>query len=182
MIAMIGLALPEFWLATLLILLFSLTWNLLPPGGLWVSPFDDLGANLKRMIMPALSLGLPSAAIYFRMTRSSMLEVIRSDYMMTAYSKGLSRRRAIVGHALKNAFIPIVTVAGLEVTWMLGGSFIIETIFSLPGLGRATVQAIFERDFTTLQGCLLVYASIVVLVNLVIDVAYAWLDPRIRFD
>ena len=180
--AMLGLSMPEFWLATLLILLFSMTWKILPPGGLWVSPFENLAGNLKRMLMPTLSLGLPSAAIYFRMTRSSMLEVIRSDYMTTAYSKGLSARRVIVTHALKNALIPIITVAGLEVTWMLGGSFIVESIFSLPGLGRTTVQAIYERDFTVLQGCLLVYASIVVAVNLIVDMTYAWMDPRIRYD
>ncbi len=181
-LAMLGLAMPEFWLATLLILGLSLSLKLLPPGGLLVSPFEDLAANLKRMTMPALALGLPSGAVYFRMTRSSMLEVIRSDYMVTAYSKGLSERAAIAVHALKNALIPVVTVSGLEITWMLGGSFIIETIFSLPGLGRATIQSIYQRDYTVLQACLLVYAFMVVLISLGIDVLYAWLDPRIHYD
>ena len=181
-VSMVGLSMPDFWLATLLILAFSVTWVLLPPGGLLISPIEDLGANLKRMIMPALSMGLPASAVYFRMTRSSMLEVIRSEYMLTAYSKGLTERRAILVHALKNALIPVMTVTGMEVTWMLGGSFIVESIFSLPGLGRATVEAIYERDYVVLQGCLLVYSLIVVGVSIGIDVLYAWLDPRIRYE
>jgi peptide/nickel transport system permease protein len=181
-LAMLGLSMPQFWLATLLIILFSLTLKVLPPGGHLATPLEDPVANLKRMIMPALSMGLPAAAMYLRMTRSSMLEVIRSEYMVTAYSKGLSERRVIVGHALKNALIPVATVTGLQVTWMLGGSFIIETIFSLPGLGKATVEAIFGRDYTMLQGCLLVYSLTVVAISLLIDVFYAWLDPRIRYE
>jgi peptide/nickel transport system permease protein len=181
-LAMLGLSMPQFWLATLLIILFSVTLKVLPPGGHLATPMEDPVANLKRMIMPALSLGLPAAAMYLRMTRSSMLEVIRSEYMLTAYSKGLSERRVIVVHALKNALIPVATVTGLQVTWMLGGSFIIETIFSLPGLGKATVEAIFGRDYTMLQGCLLVYSFAVVAISLLIDVLYAWLDPRIRYE
>lgn len=181
-VSMIGLSTPDFWLATLLILGLSVTWKVLPPGGLLPSFLDDPVGNLKRMFMPVLSMGLPSAAIYFRMMRSSMLEVIRSDYMMTAYSKGLTERRAILVHALKNAIIPVVTVTGLELTYLLGGSFIIESIFSLPGLGRATVQAIYQRDYTVLQTCLLVYSSMVVIISIGVDFIYAWLDPRIRFD
>jgi peptide/nickel transport system permease protein len=181
-LAMLGLSMPQFWLATLLIILFSVTLKVLPPGGHLATPMEDPVANLKRMIMPALSLGLPAAAMYLRMTRSSMLEVIRSEYMLTAYSKGLSERRVIVVHALKNALIPVATVTGLQVTWMLGGSFIIETVFSLPGLGKATVEAIFGRDYTMLQGCLLVYSFAVVAISLLIDVLYAWLDPRIRYE
>ncbi len=181
-VSMIGLSTPDFWLATLLILGLSVTWKVLPPGGLLPSFLDDPVGNLKRMFMPVLSMGLPSAAIYFRMMRSSMLEVIRSDYMVTAYSKGLTERRAILVHALKNAIIPVVTVTGLELTYLLGGSFIIESIFSLPGLGRATVQAIYQRDYTVLQTCLLVYSSMVVIISIGVDFIYAWLDPRIRFD
>lgn len=182
LLAMAGLSMPDFWLATLLVLLFSVTWVLLPSGGLLPRLFSDAGGNLKRMILPALALGLPSAAVHFRMMRSSMLEVIRSDYMRTAYSKGLDERRALLIHALKNAMVPVMTVIGLEVTWMLGGSFIIETIFALPGLGRATVQAIRMRDFVVLQGCLLAYSLIVVGISLAVDVIYAWLDPRIRYN
>jgi peptide/nickel transport system permease protein len=179
---MIGLSAPDFWIATLLILGLSVTWKLLPPGGLLPSLFDDPIENIKRMFMPVLSMGLPSGAIYFRMMRSSMLEVIRSDYMVTAYSKGLAERRAILAHGLKNALIPVITVSGLEVTYLLGGSFIIESIFSLPGLGRATVQAIYERDYTVLQACLLTYSSIVVIISIGVDFVYSWLDPRIRLD
>ena len=180
-VSLLGLSIPHFWLATLLMLGFSMAWHLLPPGGLLPSALEDPGGNLKRMIMPALSMGLPSAAIYFRMTRSSMLEVIYSDYMTTAYAKGLTERRAVLVHAMKNALLPVVTVAGLEITSMLGGSFIIESIFSLPGLGRATVQAILQRDYTVLQGSVLVYSLVVVIVNIGIDLVYAWLDPRIRY-
>jgi len=180
--SMLGLSIPDFWLATMLILLFSVTWKLMPPGGLWVSPQVDLGQNLKRILMPALSMGLPSAAIYFRITRSSMLEVIRSDFIVTAYSKGARESRVIFQHALKNAFIPVVTMSSLDFTYLLGGSFIIETIFSLPGLGRATLESIYERDFILLQGCLLVYAIMVVLVNILLDLVYVWLDPRIRLE
>ena len=181
-VAMVGLSMPDFWLATLFILVFSIGLKVLPPGGVLPSLAENPAVNLRRMLMPALAMGLPSAAVYFRMTRSSMLEVIRSDYIRTAYSKGLSERAAVVRHALKNAFIPVVTITGLEITWMLGGSFIIETIFSLPGLGRATVQSIYQRDYTVLQACLLVYSIIVVGVSLAVDLSYAWLDPRIRYD
>ncbi len=182
LVSVIGLSMPSFWLATLLVLSLSVTWRLLPPSGALPGFFDDPVANLRRMLMPALSIGLPSAAAYFRMTRSSMLEVIHSEYIVTAYSKGLRDREVIVGHALKNAFVPVVTVSALQVTWMLGGSFIIETIFSLPGLGRATIDAIYERDYTVLQGCLLVYCTVVVLISIATDLVYAWLDPRIRYE
>lgn len=182
LVSVLGLAIPQFWLATLLILVFSLTWTLLPPGGVLPSVFEDPVGNLKRMVMPVLSLGLPSAALYFRMTRSAMLEVIGTDYMVTAYSKGLSERKAIMFHALKNALIPVATVAGLEITWMLGGSFVIESIFALPGLGLATVRAIYDRDFTVLQGCLLLYSMLVVVGTIAVDLVYLWLDPRISFE
>jgi peptide/nickel transport system permease protein len=180
--AIFGLSVPDFWLATLLILAFSVTWRLFPPGGLLPSLWEDPVGNLKRMAMPALSMGLPSAAVYFRLMRSSMLEVIRSDYMLTAYSKGLTERRVVLVHAVKNAIIPVVTATGLEMTWMLGGAFIVETIFSLPGLGRSTVQAIYERDYTVLQGSLLVFALVVVGISVLTDLAYAALDPRIRYE
>jgi len=178
----IGVSVPDFWLATLLILVLSVKWRVLPLGGLLPSGLEDPVGYLKRMIMPAVSLGLPSAAVYFRMTRSAMLEVIHTEYITTAYGKGLSERRVIVGHALKNALIPVVTAAGLELTWMVGGSFIIESIFALPGLGRVTLQAIFQRDYTMIQGCLLVYSVVVVALSIGMDLVYAWLDPRIRYE
>ncbi len=178
--ALVGISMPDFWLATLLILLFTLYLRVLPAGGPVPSVFEDPVGNLKRMAMPALALGLPSASVYFRMMRSALLEVVNSDYMRTAYGKGLRERRAIVVHALKNALIPVVTVGGLEVAWMLGGSFILETIFSLPGLGRATVKAIFDRDYTLLQGSLLVYSTLVIVISIATDILYTYLDPRIR--
>jgi peptide/nickel transport system permease protein len=181
-ISMLGLSIPDFWLATLLILTLSVTWQLLPPGGLVPSLWEQPVANLKRLAMPAMAIGLPSAGVYFRMTRSAMLEVINSPYIVTAYSKGLRERQVIMVHALKNALIPVVTVGALEISWMLGGSFIIETIFSLPGLGRATVQAIYDRDFVVLQGCLLVFGAVVVGMSTGADLLYGWLDPRIRRD
>lgn len=181
-IAMLGISMPEFWIGTLLPLLFTVTWQVLPSGGLLPGLIDDPVGNFKHMIMPALSLGLPSASVYFRMMRSSMLEVVRAEYMTTAYSKGLGENKVLMTHALKNALVPVVTVMGLEMTYLLGGSFIIETIFGLPGLGRATVNAIGSRDFPVLQGCLLVYSLFVILVSLMGDVLYAWLDPRIRYD
>jgi peptide/nickel transport system permease protein len=180
-VAMLGLSIPDFWLATLLILAFAQGARWLPSSGLLPSLFEDPGGHMKRMLMPALSLGLPSAALYYRMTRSAMLEVIRADYMRTAYSKGLNERRAILVHALKNAMIPVVTAGGLDIAWMLGGSFIVETVFSLPGLGRGTVIAIYDRDYTLLQGCLLVYSVVVVLITFITDLSYAYLDPRIHY-
>jgi peptide/nickel transport system permease protein len=180
--ALIGLSIPDFWLATLLMLFFSLNLKLLPAGGAVPGLLEDPVGNLKRMIMPALALGLPSASVYFRMMRSALLEVVNSDYIRTAYSKGLGERRTIIVHGLKNALIPVVTVGGLEVAWMLGGSFILETIFSLPGLGRATIKAIFDRDFTMLQGSLLVYSGIVIGLSIAVDLLYVYLDPRIRLE
>ncbi|MBN1317135.1 MAG: ABC transporter permease [Anaerolineales bacterium] len=180
-ISMLGVSMPHFWMATLMILGFSVTWMILPPAGILPSLFENPLGNLKRMVMPSLAIGLPTTAVFFRMTRSSMLEVIHSGYITTAHSKGLNERKVILGHALKNAIIPVITVLGLEFTWMLGGSFVIETIFTLPGLGRLIVNAIRMRDFTVLQGGLLVYSLLVAAISLLIDLAYAWLDPRIRY-
>jgi len=180
--SLVGFSVPDFWLATLLILVLTSGLGWLPAGGVLPSILEDPAGNLKRMLMPALALGLPSAAVYFRMMRSSMLEVVGSEYMRTAYSKGLGERAAIMGHALKNALIPVITLGGLAASWMLGGSFIIETIFNLPGLGRATVKAIYDRDFTMLQGSLLVYATFVVGLAIAVDILYVWLDPRIRYE
>lgn len=181
-IALLGISTPSFWLATMLIMVFSLALKLMPPGGELPAFTDDPWGNLKRMAMPALSLGLPAAAVYFRMTRSSMLEVVHSDYIRTAISKGLSEKQTILWHALKNALIPVVTMSSLEITHLLGGSFIIESIFSLPGMGRATLDSIFKRDYMQLQGSMLAYSIIVVLISVILDVSYAMIDPRIRFD
>ena len=181
-LSLISLSVPGFWLATLLILLFSVKLQLVPPGGLWVGPFEDLGANLKRIFMPALAIGLPSAGIYFRITRSSMLEVLHADYMVTARSKGISEKWIVLRHALKNAFVPIVTVSASILINLLGGSIIIEEMFSLPGIGRATIRAIHSRDYILLQGLMMAYALTVVGISLALDVMYTWLDPRIHHE
>jgi peptide/nickel transport system permease protein len=178
--SLIGVSMPSFWLATLLILIFSVNLKWLPVGGPLPKFSEDQIGNLKRMFMPALSRGLHSAAIYFRFTRSSMLEVVRQNYIVTARSKGLTEFRIFVVHALKNALIPVVTLSSMQIAAMLGGSFILETIFSLPGLGRTTLNAIMQRDFIVLQGMLLVYTSIVIIINLVLDIVYLWLDPRME--
>jgi peptide/nickel transport system permease protein len=180
--ALVGVSIPDFWLGTLLILVFTVAFRALPAGGVLPSIFQDPVGNLQRMIMPALALGLPSASVFFRMTRSALLEVIHSDYIRTARAKGLKERRVVLIHGLKNALIPVVTVGGLEFVWMLGGSFIIETMFSLPGLGQGTITAIYNRDFTLVQGSLLVYGAMVVSLSLLVDMLYGFLDPRIRYD
>ena len=180
-ISMLGLSIPDFWLATLLILLFSVAWQLLPPGGRLSSLWEDPAENLRRLAMPALAIGLPSAAVYFRMTRSAMLEVIKSPYIVTAYSKGLRERQVIVVHALKNALIPVITMIGLQFGNMMGASVVIETLFARVGLGRLLVTGILQRDYPLIQGTILVFGVIYIVSNLVIDVLYALVDPRIHY-
>ena len=169
-------------LATLLIIVLTLSWRLLPAGGILPSVFEDPAGNLKRMVMPALALGLPSASVYFRMVRSSLLEVIRSDYMRTAYSKGLRERRVILVHGLKNALIPVVTLLGMFISQIMGGSVLIETVFNIPGMGRLLATSVFDKDYVMVQICILVIATIVSLANLAVDISYGYLDPRIRYE
>jgi peptide/nickel transport system permease protein len=179
--ALAGLAAPNFWLAILFILLFSLQFRLLPSGGyvlLNENPFE----NLRHMVLPALSLGLSLAAATTRITRSSLLEVLNLDYVRTARSKGLSERVVVYRHALKNALIPVVTVIGLQVGTLLGGAIIIEEIFGLPGIGRFALEGINLRDYPVVQGAVLVVAGAFVLVNVLVDVLYALIDPRMRYD
>jgi peptide/nickel transport system permease protein len=178
--AIIGLSVPEFALGILLILYLSLWVGWLPPPAyipLWENPV----ANLKQLIFPALVLGFALAAAGMRMTRSAILEVLRADYVRTAWSKGLSERTVVLKHVLKNAFIPVITIVGLQLRRLLGSTVIVETVFSLPGLGRLTIDAMLNRDFIQLQSNLLIIALMVVLINLAVDVSYAWLNPRIRF-
>jgi peptide/nickel transport system permease protein len=178
--AIIGLSVPEFALGILVILSLSLWVGWMPPPTyipLWEDPSD----NLKQLIFPALVLGFALAAAGMRMTRSAMLEVLREDYIRTAWSKGLPERVVVLKHALKNAFIPVVTIVGIQLRRLLGSTVVVETVFSLPGLGRLTLDAMLNRDFIQLQSNLLIIALIVVLVNLAVDVSYAWLNPRIRF-
>lgn len=179
--ALIGLAAPNFWLAILFILFFSLQLRLLPSGG-YVLLGENPVENLRHMVLPSVALGLSLAAATTRITRSSLLEVLSLDYVRTARAKGLSERIVIYRHALKNALIPVATVIGLQVGTLLGGAIIIEEIFGLPGIGRFALEGINLRDYPVVQGTVLVVAGAFVLVNVLVDVLYALIDPRVRYD
>ena len=170
-LALVGQAMPTFWLGIMLILVFSVGLHLLPSSG---------RGGAANLVLPAVTLGLFTTARIMRLTRSGMLEVLGQDYVRTARAKGVGERRVVWKHALKNAGIPIVTIVGLELGTLLGGAVITETIFAWPGVGRLSVQAIYNRDYPVVQASVFVLASIFVLVNLVVDVLYTYLDPRIR--
>jgi peptide/nickel transport system permease protein len=172
-LAVVGVSAPGFWTALLMILLFSVVLQLLPSGG---------HGTLKQLIMPTLVLGLSGAAVMARLTRSSMLEVLGQEYIVTARAKGGSELYVLVRHALKNGLIPIVTVAGLQFGFLLGGTVVTETVFARPGLGRTAVEAILYKDIPVVQGIVLFVAVIYMLVNLMVDLCYALLDPRIRYS
>ena len=177
----LGISIPNFWIATILILVVAARLRWLPPSGF--RPISDgLGVNLAHMVMPTLSLALPLAAVMTRVVRSAVLEVLNRDYMRVAHAKGLRPRQILWRHGLKNAAIPIVTVIGLELGYLLGGTVLIEELFFVPGLGQLTVRALLNRDLPVLQGVLLLYSTAFVLVNLVVDVLYGKLDPRIRYE
>ena len=179
-ITILGIAIPNFWLAILLILLLVTAFSWIPPLGyadLWSNP----GTNLQQMVFPALALGVSNMAFIGRVTRSAMLEVFREDYIRTARAKGLAEQVVVYRHALKNALLPVVTAGGYEFGRLLAGTVIIETIFNIPGMGRLLIDAVNHRDFPLIQGIVVVLAVIVMVLNLVLDVAYAWLNPRIRY-
>jgi peptide/nickel transport system permease protein len=178
--ALLGLSIPNFWLGTLLILFVSLILHWLPPVG-FVSLLDNPWLGIQTLILPAIALGTAVAAFIMRMVRSSLLEVLRQDYIRTAHAKGLRERSVLYRHALKNAFIPVLTVIGVQVGYLLGGAVIIESIFSLPGMGRFLLDSISNRDYSIVQGGVLLIALIFSLVNLSVDLMYGWLDPRIRY-
>jgi peptide/nickel transport system permease protein len=180
LVAFGGIALPNFWFGILLIYLFAVYLRWLPPSG-YVPFSEDPVQNLIRMLMPALTLGLGLSAILMRQTRSSLLEVLHQDYMTTARAKGLAQKAVVLRHALKNALIPVVTVLGLQLGVLFGGSVITESIFSIPGIGRWAVDSITARDFPVVQAVSLVLAVGVLLANLVADIAYAYIDPRIHY-
>lgn len=173
LLSLLGLSMPVFWTGILLIILFSLNLRLLPIGG---------RGTWSHLILPAITLALPSVALLARMTRSTLLEVLNEDYVRTARAKGLNERIVIYKHSLRNAMIPILTAAGLQVGIMMGGAILTETVFSWPGLGRLMLRAIFNRDFILLQGAVLVFALAFVLINLMVDISYVFLDPRIKYD
>jgi peptide/nickel transport system permease protein len=180
LVAMVGLSVPNFWLAAMLLLITGVVFRW-QPQLLLVPPWVDPWTNLQQMAMPVVALSLALMAIVMRMTRSSMLEVLRQEYIVTARAKGLVPGAVMVRHALKNAFIPVVTVLGVQLGALLGGTVVIEVIFGLPGIGRLVIDAISARDYPMLQGTVLFIASMFALVNLVVDMTYAYLDPRIRY-
>lgn len=177
--SLIGISLPNFFLATLLVLLFSFKLKWLPNVG-WRSFFDDPVLNLKLMILPSLSLALPLMAILMRFTRSAVLETLNQDYVRTARAKGLKPSKVVRRHVLPNAGIPVLTVVGIQVASLLGGAVIVEQIFALPGVGRYIYEAIQNRDYPVVQSVTLVLATIFVTVSLIVDILYAFLDPRLR--
>jgi peptide/nickel transport system permease protein len=179
--AMIGISLPNFYLGLLMIILFAVELRWLPTGGyipLTEDPLDWLATST----MPAVSLALLLAGLLARITRSTMLEVLRQDYIRTARAKGLPRRQVVIKHALSNALIPITTVIGIIVSLLISGSVVTETLFSIPGIGQLLTQAVLNRDYPMVQGGLLITTALLVLVNIAVDVCYAVLDPRVRYD
>jgi peptide/nickel transport system permease protein len=178
--AVLGVATPGFWLAILLILLFSVQLGWLPASG-WVDPFKDPLQGTRHLILPVLSLGIFSSATIMRQTRSALLEVLRQDYMTTARSKGLSNRTVIVRHGLKNAMLPVVTLIGLSLAGLIGGSVLIERVFAIPGVGRLAFDATNSRDYPVIQAIVLMSAGAIILANLITDILYGYLDPRIRY-
>lgn len=177
----IGVSVPDFWAGIMYILLFSLTLSWLPPSG-YTQLSEDVWGWLSHLILPAMTVGLISGSILFRFVRSAVLEALNQDYVRTARAKGLSRIRVVKDHVLPNAWIPIVTVVGLQLGFLLGGVVVVEVIFAWPGLGRLALLAVQDRDFTVLQGTVLYIAFIFLLINLLVDIIYGWLDPRIRYD
>jgi peptide/nickel transport system permease protein len=176
----IGITIPIFWLGILMIYLFGLKFNWLPMIG-YTSPFTDFWQHIRQAIMPVICLSIGALAGIARLQRSSMLEVIRQDYIRTAWSKGLAERIIIIKHVLKNSLIPVITVLGLELGFIIGGSVIVETVFSIPGIGYLMVTSIFSQDYSVVQSCTFVFALVVVLANLIVDISYGWLDPRIQY-
>ena len=178
-LAIVGLATPNFWLGLLVIVFPAIWWNWTPPIRM-IALSDDLLGNLGVFIVPSLILGTYFAAATMRMTRTMMLEVLRQDYVRTAWSKGLKERVIVVRHVIKNALIPVVTLIGLQLPILVGGSVIMENIFNLPGLGRLLLDALVDRDYPMVSGINLVFASGVVVINLFVDLLYGFLDPRVR--
>lgn len=177
----VGVSVPDFWAGIMYILLFSLILGWLPPSG-YVSPLEDFWGWLSHLILPALSVGLVSASIVFRFVRSAVLEALNQDYTRTARAKGLSRKRVLWDHVLPNAWIPIVTIIGLQLGFLLGGVVVVEILFAWPGIGRLAFVAVGDRDYTVLQGTVLYIAFMFLMINLIVDILYGWLDPRIRYD
>jgi peptide/nickel transport system permease protein len=179
-VTVLGVSVPNFFIGILLILVLSVDLRIFPPGG-YTPLTESIPDNLHRLILPAITLGTVTTAINTRFTRSSMLEVLRQDYIRTARAKGASWREVIFDHALKNALIPVVTVVGIQVGAILEGALVTETIFSWPGVGKLAIDSIFGRDYPIIQGIVLAFAFSYMFANLAVDLAYAWLNPRISY-
>jgi len=177
--ALSGLSMPNFWLGIMMILLFSVELGWLPASG-YVSPFEDFGANMAAMIMPAFVLGTGISAVLMRHTRSSMLQVLAADYVRTARAKGLSERVVVLKHALRNALTPVITLGALELGTLLSGAVLTEQVFTIPGFGKLIIDAVFNRDYAVVQGVVLVTATAYILLNLMADMAYFVFNPRLR--
>jgi peptide/nickel transport system permease protein len=176
----LGIAVPAFWLAVLLVYFFGLKLHILPVFG-YTSPFEDSWLSTKQIILPVFCLVVPTVAGDVRLVRSSMLEVMRQDYIRTAWAKGLRERVILMKHALKNGLVPVITMKGMGIAIIFGGQVFIETIFNIPGMGRLSVSALFDHDYQVIQGVMLVVSSVILLANLLVDLSYGWLDPRVRY-
>ena len=180
-LANIGITIPIFWLGIMMIWLFGVYLDWLPVMG-YTSITEDFVKNTQQIIMPVLCIAVWPIASNARLSRSAMLEILRQDYIRTAYAKGLTERLVIYKHALKNSLIPIVTLAGLGIPIIIGGQVLVEQVFNIPGMGRLTVTSLFNHDYTYVQGTTLLITAVVVASNLLVDLSYGWLDPRIRYD
>jgi peptide/nickel transport system permease protein len=180
-VGLLGLSVPNFWIAVVLIIGASYLFQWLP-ALIYVSLWSDPWVNLQQMFLPVLSLALGLSAVVVRMTRSSMLEVLGQDFVRVARAKGLSTRAVLLRHALRNALIPIVTVLGLQTGFLLGGVVITEQIFGLPGLGWTLLNGVYQRDYPVVQATVMLFSATFVVVNLIVDLLYTWLDPRIRYE
>jgi len=179
-LANIGITIPVFWLGYMMILLFGLKLDWLPIYG-YTPPLEDFWQSTKQAVMPVICLAITGLAYIARQMRSSMLEVVRQDYIRTAWSKGLSERVVINKHALKNSLIPVITLLGIGIGMVFGGSVLVETVFAVPGVGRLLVTSVFAQDYVVVQSGTLIIATVIVLANLLVDIGYGWLDPRIRY-
>jgi peptide/nickel transport system permease protein len=179
-VALVGVSVPGFWLGLNLILVFSVYWGLFPVAG-YVPLGESVGGAVRSLALPAVTLGISASALIARMTRSSMLEVLGQDYIRTARAKGSREPRVVIRHALRNAMIPTVTVVGLALGGLLAGAVVTETVFALPGVGRLVISSVLRRDYPVVQGVLIFIASVYVFVNLLIDLAYVYLDPRVKY-
>ncbi len=180
-LANLGITAPSFWVAIMLMYFLSLKLNLLPVYG-YTSPFEDFWLSLKQVILPVFCLSVFSLASLTRQARSATLEVVRQDYIRTAWAKGLRERTIVLRHIIKNSLIPVVTMLGMQVGFIFGGSVLIETVFNIPGVGRMMKDGVFTQDYQIVQSGVLIISTVVVLANLIVDISYGWFDPRIRYE